>query len=243
MQGILVVGGYDPTGSAGVLEDSHIIRHHGIPAIFLASAFVYENTCRVIDVIELDLQKQLKLAKEENIQFKIVKIGLIYSKKQLSNLKEFLLEIKPLYVVFDPVTKASSNFRMSRVYPHDIIEFSRNLPVILTPNREEFSELFGTTSLKEASTENGLFIIVKGYRVQKEEVTDIVAFPDGKTLKVKHPDFKTHGIHGTGCTLSSLIATFLYKGFQIEEAYKKSIEEFEKLSKDAQKAGCQKIFI
>lgn len=243
MSGILVIGGYDPTGSAGVIQDSCIIRKFNIPVFSVVTAFVYENTCRVMEVKPLDILKQFKLAKEEKINFKVLKIGLVYDSNQLKDIEDFAKDIKASHIVFDPVRVASTKFGMSSLKEDDILEFSHLLSPVLMPNKKEYFELFGELSPDEAAKTYNTSLIVKGIKKIGNSIVDIIATREGMIREIFHEDLKTHDVHGTGCTLSSLLSVFLSKGFPLIEAYQHALLEFKKNLKNTVKAGCQKIFI
>ncbi len=241
--GILIIGGYDPTGSAGVLQDSVIIRRFHIPVFVIACAFVYENTCRVANVMPLDLNKQFELAMEENLQFKGVKIGLVYNKEQLELIGNFLLQIKPGFIVFDPVRVSSSRFLMSLLTPADILFFGREFSPVLTPNREEYIDLFGNVPPEKIVKEYNLSLVIKGMKKAGNKVTDVIVTYKGEKAELQHEDLSTSDIHGTGCTLSSLLSVFLFRGHTLVESYKLALSEFKNALKNTLKAGCQRIFI
>ena len=243
MTGILIIGGYDPTGSAGVLQDVCIIKSFNIPSFAIVSAFVYENTCRVTGVAPLEVNKQLQLANEERLEFKVVKIGLVYDRKQLDEIANYLTEKKPDYIVYDPVRVSSTDGVMSSLKEEDVLEFMKKFSPILTPNKTEFIELFGKLEPLEAAKKYNTTILFKSIEREDSQITDVLATPYGTVKKITHKDFMSSDVHGTGCTISSLLSVFLYMGFSIEKAYITALREFEKRIKNTAKFGCQRVFI
>ncbi len=131
-------------------------------------------------------------------------------------------------IVLDPVLVATSGALLSN---KAIIEamVARLFPLatLLTPNLPELATLTGTepinlSEMREAaltlSQRHGFHVLAKGGHTQGQTIIDLLVAPDGHTLQFEGSRIDTPHTHGTGCTLSSAIATFLGKGLPFAEA-------------------------
>ncbi len=241
--GVLVFAGYDPSAGAGILQDVHILRMGGIYAFGIITAMVYENTCRVKKVYPMDIDAQIELAKEEDIKFRIFKLGLVYSKEQLDSILRFTFKIKPEKIVVDPIFQASSKSLLTHLTPEDYIDFLRQTDSILMPNMDEFKMLFKDKPFEDAAIQNKTDIILKSFKVSSSEVLDLLIEKNGHITPFRHKKLKTSDIHGTGCTIASLLSLHLLTYKDIKKAYMYAIRDFEKLIKHTINAGCQRIII
>ncbi len=242
-EGILVFAGYDPSGGAGILQDIYIIRKRGIYAFGIVSAMVYENTCRVDGVFPVDVDMQINLAMEEGIKFKIFKLGLIHSRRQIESILTLAKKIKPEKIVVDPIFFSSTKGQLSLLSPEDYRNFIKTTDAVLIPNLEEFHSLFGRISPKEAAITHNTDILLKTYKVTDTHVIDLIATRDGNSTEVIHRKLDSENIHGTGCTIASLLAANLFRETDIRKAYARALDEFEKSIRNTIKAGCQRIIL
>lgn len=241
--GILVFAGYDPSGGAGILQDVHIIKSKGSYAFGIATSMVYENTCRLDSVYPLDIDMQINLALEEGIKFKIFKIGLVYSKRQLSSILTLYSKIKPVKIVIDPIFYSSTGGVLTRLLPEDYMSFIEKTNSVLMPNKEEYNTLFEDTLPQNAALKYKTDIILKSYKISNSEVMDLIVTKDGKVTEFKHKRLDTKYIHGTGCTISSLLSFYLLTYNDLKKAYMHAVLDFEGLILKTIRGGCQRIII
>jgi hydroxymethylpyrimidine/phosphomethylpyrimidine kinase len=130
-------------------------------------------------------------------------------------------------IVFDPVMIASSGSVLAN--EETIAAFGRLMGIasLTTPNLPELQVLAGTPALSEemiyeaaaalAARHDG-HVLAKGGHGGGETVTDLLVAPGGSALRFDHARLETRHTHGTGCTLSSAIATLLGHGQPMEHA-------------------------
>ncbi len=242
-EGILVFSGYDPSGGAGILQDIHTIRSRRIYAFGIVTAMVYENTCRVDRVFPMDIDMQINLALEEKIRYRIFKLGLIHSRRQMESILALAKKIRPEKIVVDPIFFSSTKGTLSRLLPQDYINFIQITDAVLIPNKEEFRILFGDRSPKDAAMSYKTDILLKTYRISHSHVTDLLVTKSGNIVEFSHKKLDIKDIHGTGCTIASLWSAHLLNTGDLKEAYSKALSEFEKMVKNTISAGCQRIIL
>lgn len=135
-------------------------------------------------------------------------------------------------IVLDPVMVSTSNAVLAYKETIDAMR-SRLMPLatLLTPNIPELEVLAGheLRSLGEfrdaaiaLADEFGFHVLAKGGHSQDQTVIDLLVAPGGHTLKFEHERIDTKHTHGTGCTVSSAIATYLGAGFSLEIAVRRA---------------------
>ena len=117
-------------------------------------------------------------------------------------------------VVFDPVMVATSGAALAD--PATIAAFERlmQLATLTTPNVAELAALGG----HEGMTARGVAYLAKGGDGTSERIEDVLMIPGEAPLIMAGTRIHTRHTHGTGCTLSSAIATYLAKGLPLAEA-------------------------
>jgi hydroxymethylpyrimidine/phosphomethylpyrimidine kinase len=126
---------------------------------------------------------------------------------------------RPPFIVYDPVMVSTSGHRL---IDDDVIETIEKelIPCVslITPNMHEAEVLLrrkieGIADMEAAAKELALryqiHVLVKGGHLQGDGMCDILASPDGKVSRFTDVRIETCNLHGTGCTLSSAIATWV----------------------------------
>lgn len=239
--GILVFAGYDPTGGAGILQDTYLIRRKGIYVFAIQTAMVYENTCRVDKVFPMDIDMQINLAMEENTIFKVFKLGLIHSKRQLESILFLAKKLKPKKIIIDPIFYSTSQGILTRLSKEDYLYFIQNTNSLLIPNKDEFNILFWKKDPKDAAITFKTDILIKTYNTTNSHIVDLLATKEGNIIEFVHKKLYDHPIHGTGCTISSILATYLMETNDIKKAYLNTLKEYEDMLKKTITLRCQKI--
>ena len=226
---ILIIGGHDPSGGAGVMMDANICRLNECHPLTLITAETVQNSQRSKDNFpanEKVFKKQLDFILED-IKPDAIKIGLIGSYEIAREIKNFLLETK-VPVVIDPVIGPTSG---KSFLNNKAIEFLRDelIPTasIVTPNEEELFKLSNKKNIEnsiEFFYELGVKNIFVTGKIKNNKIVNFL-FNDG----CDPLQFKNHLLngyfHGTGCMLSSLLTIFLAKKFSIEDSCKKASYE------------------
>jgi hydroxymethylpyrimidine/phosphomethylpyrimidine kinase len=131
-------------------------------------------------------------------------------------------------IVLDPVMVATSGALLTHDKAIEAMK-QRLFPIatLLTPNIPELGVLAGgePTTLDQVrdaainlAHRFGVPVLAKGGHVEGNRMIDLLVYPDGHTLKFEGSKIETPHTHGTGCTLSSAIATYLAKGLPLAEA-------------------------
>lgn len=226
---ILIIGGHDPSGGAGVMMDANICRLNECHPLTLITAETVQNSQRSKDNFpanEKVFKKQLDFILED-IKPDAIKIGLIGSYEIAREIKNFLLETK-VPVVIDPVIGPTSG---KSFLNNMAIEFLRDelmpLASIVTPNEEELFKLSNKKNIEnsiEFFYELGVKNIFVTGKIKNNKIVNFL-FNDG----CDPLQFKNHLLngyfHGTGCMLSSLLTIFLAKKFSIVDSCKKASYE------------------
>lgn len=232
---ILSIAGSDSSGGAGIQADMKAISALGAYAATAITAITVQNTLgvRAIHPIPAEYVRGQIEAVMDDICPDVIKIGMINDIAIVRVIAESILKYKPKHVVFDPVMVSTSG---SKLIENDAIEvlIKELIPLtdIITPNLDEAEVLTGKKissleDMKEAARQLLTFgcksVLVKGGHLAGENMYDVLMIASQHEPIVftgKHIDSKN--VHGTGCTLSSSIATFLALGEDMPSAVKKA---------------------
>lgn len=222
----LTIAGSDPSGGAGIQADIKTMTVHGVYAMSAITALTAQNTTGVTGILEVPpdfLEQQLESIFTD-IPPQAVKVGMVSSAPLIRTIARVLAKYRPAHVVVDPVMVATSGSRLLSEEAVSTLK-AELLPLaeILTPNIPEAEVLSGRSISSEQDMEAaaaaigsvyGCAVLCKGGH-QVSTANDCLWQPSG----VKW--FRGHRIdnpntHGTGCTLSSAIASNLAKGKDLE---------------------------
>ncbi|NLG89717.1 MAG: bifunctional hydroxymethylpyrimidine kinase/phosphomethylpyrimidine kinase [Clostridiaceae bacterium] len=229
MKNVLAIAGSDSSGGAGIQADLKTFSAHGVFGMTVITAVTAQNTARVIDVQDITpdmIGKQID-AIFEDIDVDAVKIGMVSKIESIKVIAEKLRKYKPKNIVLDPVMISKSGYAL--LEPDAIktlIAELLPLATVVTPNAPEAEKISGITiksiedMKKAAEIIHGMGaknVLVKGGHIGGSHSTDILF--DGKKFHVYEAEhIKTKNTHGTGCTLSSAIASNLALGMDVANA-------------------------
>ncbi|MGN0478364.1 MAG: bifunctional hydroxymethylpyrimidine kinase/phosphomethylpyrimidine kinase [Hominenteromicrobium sp.] len=234
MKRVLTIAGSDCSGGAGIQADIKTMSAHGVFAMSVIVSVVAENTSRVLDIQDITpdmIEKQID-AIYEDIGTDAVKVGMLSTPQCMRAVANKLASYHPENIVIDPVMYAKNGCPL--MDPHSIDTFKAVvLPLadLLTPNIPEAEEITGMKietidDMKAAALrihEMGCrAVLVKGghYIGDASDVLfDGEAFHFFTTKRIH-----TKNTHGTGCTLSSAIASNLANGCPMAEAVRRGKE-------------------
>ena len=228
MKTALTIAGSDSSGGAGIQADLKTMLANGVYGMSAITALTAQNTTGVSAIMEVTpefLEKELD-AVFTDIRPDAVKIGMVSSAPLIEVIADRLSFYQADHVVADPVMVATSG---ARLIGDDAVEAlkERLLPLasLVTPNIPEAEVLSGCKIQSEEDMETaariishtyGCSVLLKGghrindandYLYRKEQGTWLY----GK--RIENPN-----THGTGCTLSSAIASNLAKGMEMKDA-------------------------
>ena len=221
---VLSIAGTDPTGGAGIQADIKSIGAAGGFAMSVVTALVAQNTHGVRSIHTPGtgfLVEQLD-AVFDDVTVDAVKIGMLGTAEITDVIADYLAAHPVPVVVVDPVMVATSGDRLlTEDAEAALVELCRAADVI-TPNLAELGVLCGSPraqDLDEAldqgrtlAAELETTVIVKGGHLSGRGADNAVVEPDGTVTAIPVPRVDTNNTHGTGCSLSSALATRLAAG-------------------------------
>ena len=226
---ILIIAGSDSSGGAGIQADIKTVTSLGSYALTAITAVTIQNTKGVKSVIAIrpnEIKNQI-IYSAKDIKPDAIKIGMLHSKLVIKKVLESLNKLNIKKIVLDPVMVAKGGAKL--IDNEAIIFLKKNLinkVSLITPNIPEAEVL---TGIKIKNKEDMIFaanklinfgvknVLIKGGHLNTEKVDDVfLNRSDFKIFTSKR--FKTKNTHGTGCTLSSAVATFFSCGKSIKKA-------------------------
>jgi hydroxymethylpyrimidine/phosphomethylpyrimidine kinase/hydroxymethylpyrimidine kinase/phosphomethylpyrimidine kinase/thiamine-phosphate diphosphorylase len=222
---VLTIAGTDPTSGAGLQADCKTITTLGGYAVSAITAVVAQNTQGVSTFEQVDAQllcAQLDSVRNDT-HINAIKIGMLGSTTAIETVHSWIEEFDPSCqppIVIDPVMVATSGDSLFDPRALDALKNLIKLATVVTPNTSELATL---TAQPEANTfaeaiEQGLHlakeldvhVVVKGGHLGENPVQDAIISSSGTIIeRTSHTRVPTHRTHGTGCALSSAIATKL----------------------------------
>lgn len=213
MNVVLTIAGSDTSAGAGIQQDLKTITALGGYGATVITAITAQNTIGVQGVLPVSQEMVFRQIKSvmDDLDVKAIKIGMIPNLEVAKAIVERLSKVKdPIPIVWDPVMISTSG---TRLMAEDCIsylqEFLAPYCTLITPNLPE-SELFAPPYKTN--------MLIKGGHAEGEEMTDTLILLDGNTYQFTEARITTQNLHGTGCTLSSAIATYLSFGQSLPDA-------------------------
>ena len=227
---VLTIAGSDSGGGAGIQADLKTIAALGAYGTSAITALTAQNTLgvRAIHSVPGEFLKQQVEAVFEDFNVDAVKIGMINTVEVAEIVAEMLDKYRPPFVVFDPVMVSTSG---SKLILDETIEVLWKVLFhrvdLITPNLDEAQILVGrgignTKEMLEAAEEmlhKGCHgVLLKGGHLIGSKLYDIFSRSGEKSLILETDYIDSKNVHGTGCTLSSAIATFVAQGNSLPES-------------------------
>ncbi len=229
MKVVLTIAGSDSSGGAGIQADIKTITCCGAYAESAVTALTAQNTTGVKSIMESTpqfLADQLDCVFSDIVPDS-VKIGMVSNVELIDVIAQKLKFYNARNVVLDPVLSATTGSKLiAGQAVSDLKTKLFPLCTLVTPNIPEAATITGVQiesreQMIEAGTkfcnDFGVAVLIKGGH-SVNDASDLLCVP-GKTPKwftarrIENPN-----THGTGCTLSSALATFLAKGETLEQA-------------------------
>lgn len=232
MRTALTIAGSDSSGGAGIQADIKTMICNGVYAMSAVTALTAQNTTGVTGIMEVTpefLGEQLDNIFRD-IRPDAVKIGMVSSAALIKMIAEKLKEYYADNIVVDPVMVATSG---AKLIEDDAVsalkEYLLPMAAVLTPNIPETEVLSGTpvktekdmiTAAKTISETYHCAVLCKGGH-QLNDANDLL-YRDGSCQWFYGKRIDNPNTHGTGCTLSSAIASNLAKGFSLDESVERA---------------------
>ena len=234
MKTALTIAGSDSSGGAGIQADLKTMQANGVYGMSAVTALTAQNTTGVRGIFEVTpefLGQQID-AVFEDIRPDAVKIGMVSSADLIRMIAEKLREYRAEHIVVDPVMVATSG---SKLLKEDAVNtlMTELLPLaeVITPNIPEAEILSGmavrteedmVSAAEKIGRDTGCAVLLKGGH-SLNDANDLL-WRDGSTRWFRGKRIDNPNTHGTGCTLSSAIASGLAKGMSLEAAVEQAKE-------------------
>jgi hydroxymethylpyrimidine/phosphomethylpyrimidine kinase len=234
---VLSIAGSDSGGGAGIQADIKTITALGGFASTVVTALTAQNTLGVAEVSEVDpwfVERQLEVVLED-IGADAIKTGMLANRATVELVARGLQRLaQRVPIIVDPVMVSSSGHSLLDKPGRDAIA-KRLIPMcaLVTPNTVEAGLLAGFDVTDESSmqraadhllVQGAAAVLIKGGHLDSDTVIDILRTADGHFVRFESERQSTSATHGTGCTLSAAIATYLAQGLTLESAVGRSIE-------------------
>ena len=232
---ILIIAGSDSSGGAGIQADIKTITSLGSYAMTAITAVTSQNTTGVSSIVPIpakEISRQIEFTSKD-IKPDTIKIGMLHSKPVINSVIKSLNKIKIKKIILDPVMVAKGG---AKLIDSKSIQILKNKLIkkvtLITPNIPEAEILSNTKIL---SVEDMIFaanklisigaknVLIKGGHLKSKFIIDV--FVNKKEIaRFSHKKYNTKNTHGTGCTLSSAIATFYSCGKTLKKSCEMAIK-------------------
>lgn len=232
---VLSIAGSDSGGGAGIQADLKTIAACGGYGMTAITAVTAQNTQGVLGIMGLpvDIIAQQLVATVEDIGVDAIKIGMLHSSEIIELITDLTDRFRLPNIVLDPVMVATSGDPLLQEDALGSLK-SQLIPkaTIITPNLPEAALLLGTKLGREDMEQGAqdlanqfqVSVLLKGGHLSGKTVQDVLFnYTTGQATIFEGEYVLTKNTHGTGCTLSSAIATFLAKGQTLEASAEAAI--------------------
>jgi len=217
---ILTIAGFDPSNGAGLTADVKTFETLKCYGLSVCTANTVQDdqsfqACHWLPIEQITAQIEVLL---NRFQIDVVKIGIVERFEVLNTIINLVLKYNSkAKIVLDPILKSSSNFQFNSILALDNI---LEKIYLITPNYNEIKELYPNKKLEETiqliSSKTNLFL--KGGHRSDKLGKDELYTKEGKTFVFNPKLLNCSEKHGSGCVLSSSIASYLALGFPLLKA-------------------------
>ena len=226
---VLIIAGSDSSGGAGIQADIKTVTALGSYAMTAITAVTAQNTTGVKSIVAIEpkeISNQI-IFSSRDIKPDAIKIGMLHSTKVIDAVVRSIKNMQVKKIVLDPVMVAKGG---TKLIDEKAIKSLKSKLIkkvfLITPNIPEAEILtkikintkedmiFAANKLIESGANN---VLIKGGHLKQKFVHDILV--NKFEIKIFNSlRYKTKNTHGTGCTLSSAITTFLSCGKPIKKS-------------------------
>lgn len=232
MNTVLTIAGTDPTGGAGVQADLKTFMAHNVYGMSIITALVAQNTLGVKDIMNVTpdfLEEQFDCVFND-IFPDALKIGMVSETELIHTIVKKLKQYHARHIVVDPVMVSTSGSRLIEDSAFDALKYELiPLSEIITPNIPEAEVLTG----KKIKSKEDMIraaqdirqwyqgdILIKGGHF--EDRADDLLYHNNEKIWLECEHIDNPNTHGTGCTLSSAIASHLASGYDMITSVRKA---------------------
>ena len=221
MKTALTIAGSDSSGGAGIQADIKTMSALGVYAESVVTALTAQNTMGVQGVVATDPDFVLLQMESvfSDIRPNAVKIGMLPTAEVVHAVGQGLQRFDAQNVVLDPVMVATSGAALSEAPAVQALFDLLPQASVVTPNIPEAEVLSGMRieTKEDMLLKGARAVLVKGGHLA-EEADDVLLEANGAATWLSAQRVETKNTHGTGCTLSSAIASYLAKGETLKHA-------------------------
>lgn len=216
---VLSIAGTDPTGGAGVQADLKSIAANGGYGMAVVTALVAQNThgVRSVHVPPTEFLREQLDAVSDDVEIDAVKIGMLANTEIIEVVDEWLERVAPPVIVVDPVMVATSGDRLLDASAEEALGRMLRHASIVTPNVPELAVLAGepvqrawpevVAQARRVAERFDTLVLAKGGHAAGDAVRDALVSASGVIAEFTGARVHTRNTHGTGCSLSSALAT------------------------------------
>ena len=232
MNTVLTIAGTDPTGGAGVQADLKTFMAHNVYGMSIITALVAQNTLGVKDIMNVTpdfLEEQFDCVFND-IFPDALKIGMVSETELIHTIVKKLKQYHARHIVVDPVMVSTSGSRLIEDSALDALKYELiPLSEIITPNIPEAEVLIGKRikskedMIRAAQDIRQWYqgdILIKGGHF--EDRADDLLYHNNEKIWLECEHIDNPNTHGTGCTLSSAIASHLASGYDMITSVRKA---------------------
>ena len=227
LDSVLVFSGLDPCGGAGVGADIESINQFGVTPLPIVTTLTVQNTQSVKSTQTVDAQlitEQFNHLKED-VDFSVVKIGLLSSKSQIQTIASLLETCEALTIVLDPIVSSSTNQQLLDEQALKSLK-QELLPMVtvLTPNVAELNALSSTEDEQQAIESLPCeWVLLTTTDTSKNKIEHRLYHHAQCVERFTYTKLPGD-YHGSGCTLSSTISALLASGVDVNIACKRALD-------------------
>lgn len=220
---ILSIAGFDPSSGAGITSDIKTFEAHGLYGLSVCTAVTVQNdisfkNCVWIDETVIIAQIETLF---ERFPISVVKIGIIQSWKTLLLVVNKLHELNStVKIIFDPILKASTGFSFHNTSNLKTLESVLEKCYFITPNYNEIQALFPDKDIEETiefiSEKTNIYL--KGGHRNDTKGLDEIYHSGIVQINIQPGNIQTFEKHGSGCVLSSALASNVAKEIVLDDA-------------------------
>jgi len=232
---VLIIAGSDSSGGAGIQADIKTVTSLGSYAMTAVTAITSQNTTGVSSIISIspkEISKQIEFTSID-IRPDAIKIGMLHSESIINAVLKSLNKINIKKIILDPVMVAKGGKKLINDKSIKILKKKMiKIATLITPNIPEAETL---TKIKIKNSNDMIYsakklldlgaknVLIKGGHLNSDIMYDI--FLNKKEIKFfNNKKIYTKNTHGTGCTLSSAIATYYSCGKTLKKSCEMAIK-------------------
>lgn len=231
---VMVVGGMDPSGGAGLCADIQTLSAMGCHAAPVITAITVQDTSAVkcYQLVEAEMIRSQMQSVLDDMTVSVVKTGMLGSREIVAAVSEVLSQRTDIQLIIDPVFSSNNNEALSEyLLSESISELLLPLASLICPNIPEAAvlarkDITATIDADECaalicSSDAKCECLITGTHAESSLVVNRY-YRQGRKIKEWEWQRLEFDYHGSGCTLASAIAAGIAQGLQMEQALDKA---------------------